>query len=137
MANVCTSLHYFCHCRADTWDPELKRYFPPPLELLLAFAMDFRSPVTLKNYYGYIKTGCMLAGAPVQVSTGMRDAWLPEPLRVKVFDHPALKRACQSVAKAGNYQRREKLFVTRLCWCSAGAAPTLAPGIHVGRCWRT
>ena len=49
VANVCTSLPYFCHCRADTWDPELKRYFPPPLELLLAFAMDFRSPVTLKN----------------------------------------------------------------------------------------
>ena len=80
MADVCTSLPYFCLRRADTWDPELKRYFPPPLELLLAFAMDFRSPVTLKNYYGYIKTGCMLAGAPVEVSTGMHDAWLPEPL---------------------------------------------------------
>ena len=57
-------------------------------------------------------------------------------LRVKVFDHPALKRACQSVAKAGNYQHRERLFVTRLCWCREKVALALASGTHVGRCWR-
>ena len=50
----------------EKWDPELLRYFPPPLELLLAYTMAFRSPHTLRNYLGHLKTGCLVVGAPVE-----------------------------------------------------------------------
>ena len=50
----------------EKWDPELLRYFPPPLELLLAYTMAFRSPHTLRNYLGHLKTGCLVVGASVE-----------------------------------------------------------------------
>ena len=52
---------------ADKYDPLLKRYFPPPLHLLLSWTTIFRSGDTLRNYLGYVKTGCMVFNKPVAV----------------------------------------------------------------------
>ena len=53
--------------RSDSYDPIMKRYFPPPIQLLVPWTILFRSPHTLKNYLGYVRTGCILAGKPVEV----------------------------------------------------------------------
>ena len=55
-----------CLC-ADKYDPVLKRYFPPPIDLLLSWTTMFRSAQTLGNYLGYVQTGCLIASAPTQV----------------------------------------------------------------------
>jgi len=39
---------------------------PPKLETLLAWSCLFRSAGTFQNYVGYLKTACMLVGAPVK-----------------------------------------------------------------------
>ena len=46
--------------------PESVVFFPPSLTMLLAWTTMFRSGGTLRNYLGYVKTGCIIAG----VSTG-------------------------------------------------------------------
>ena len=57
------------HCLlSDTYDPLLRRYFPPPIHLLVPWTTLFRSPGTQQNYLGYVKTGCILAGKPTQAS---------------------------------------------------------------------
>ena len=43
-----------------------KVYLPPSLEELLAWTTLFRSPGTLSNYLGYLRTACMLANVPTQ-----------------------------------------------------------------------
>jgi hypothetical protein len=55
--------------RTDRYDPALKRYFPPPLNLLLSWTTMFRSGGTLRNYLGYVQTGCLLVNAPTQVGS--------------------------------------------------------------------
>ena len=57
-----------CCLFSDTYDPLLRRYFPPPIRLLVPWTTLFRSPGTLQNYLGHVKTGCILAGKPIQVS---------------------------------------------------------------------
>ena len=52
---------------ADKLDPIKKRYFPPPLDLLLSWTTLFRSGLTLRNYLGYVQTACLLANKPVEV----------------------------------------------------------------------
>ena len=61
LASVCISL-----C-ADKYDPLQKRYFPPPLHLLISWTTIFRNGDTLKNYLGYVKTGCMVCNKSVAV----------------------------------------------------------------------
>ena len=57
-----------CECAfADKFDAGKKRYFPPTLDLLLSWTTMFRSGRTLRNYLGYVQTGCLLAGASTQV----------------------------------------------------------------------
>ena len=51
----------------DRFDPDKKRYFPPPLDLLLSWSTLFRSGQTLRNYLGYVQTACILFNAPTQV----------------------------------------------------------------------
>ena len=101
-----------CNFCKDKYDPKLKRYFPPPLHLLLSWTTIFRSAGTLSNYLGYVKTGCLVFNKPVQVSNGIRlRNTLCARLVYEVFDEPALRKAKQSVDKAGNFARRERMFV--------------------------
>ena len=49
--------------------PECKTFFPPKLTTLLAWSTTFRSADTLRNYFGYVKTGCIIVGASLEVGT--------------------------------------------------------------------
>ena len=68
--------------------------FPPKVEWLQAWAMMFRCSGTFSNYLGYAKIGCIL----VKEEAG-------------VFEHPAVKRAKDSVRKSGRFAAREKLWI--------------------------
>ena len=56
-----------------------KGYFPPALESLMAWTTLFRSPGTLGNYLGYVKTACLLVCAPTEVLS-LNNVWLYLPL---------------------------------------------------------
>ena len=62
---VCSYIRYFSVC-ADKYDQAKKRYFPPPLDLLLSWTTIFRSGQTLRNYLGYVRTGCLMFNVPVK-----------------------------------------------------------------------
>ena len=85
--------------------------FPPEVEWLQAWAMMFRCGGTFSNYLGYAKVGCIL----VKEDTG-------------VFEHPAVKRAKDSVSKSGRFAAREKLWIrghrieALLIWAEVGAS---------------
>ena len=85
--------------------------FPPKVEWLQAWALMFRCSGTFSNYLGYAKVGCIL----VKEETG-------------VFDHPAVKRAKDSVSKSGRFAAREKLWIrghrieALLIWAEVGAS---------------
>jgi len=81
---------------SDRYDPVWKRHFHPPLELLLPWTTLFRSGGTLRNYFGYVQTGCLMVDVPTHV-----------------FQEPALKKAKASVDAACNFRRRESMFVQR------------------------
>ena len=68
--------------------------FPPKIEWLQAWAMMFRCSGTFSNYLGYAKVGCIL----VKEDTS-------------VFLHAAVKRAKDSVRKAGRFAAREKMWI--------------------------
>ena len=68
--------------------------FPPKIEWLQAWAMMFRCSGTFSNYLGYAKMGCIL----VKEDTS-------------VFQHAAVKRAKDSVRKAGRFAAREKMWI--------------------------
>ena len=70
--------------------------FPPKVEWLQAWAMMFRNRGTFSNYLGYVKVGCLVERADVGV-----------------FRHPAVKRAKDSVSKAGRFAGREKCWIRR------------------------
>ena len=55
-------------CCADTCGKRAK-YFPPSLDMLLAWSTLFRSRDTFSNYLSYVKTACLCVHAPVQAST--------------------------------------------------------------------
>ena len=62
-----------CHCSgplvlADQVAPNTRSYFPPKIDILLAWSTLFRSEGTLSNYLGYVRTGCLLVKAPTQVT---------------------------------------------------------------------
>ena len=99
--------------------PGIRRYFPPDLDVLLAWSTLFRSEGTLSNYLAYVKTACVILKAPTQVS-GHRRALscngyllLMVFLAWQVFENPALVRAKASVKKAQNFQPREKMWIQR------------------------
>jgi len=70
--------------------------FPPKVEWIQAWGTMFRCSGTFANYLGYAKIGCLLA----KVDT-------------TVFQHPAVRRAKDSVAKSGRFASREKLWIRR------------------------
>ena len=83
--------------------------FPPKVEWLQAWAMMFRCAGTFSNYLGYAKVGCILVKEETDV-----------------FDHPAVKRAKDSVSKSGRFAAREKLWIrghrieALLIWAEVG-----------------
>ena len=70
--------------------------FPPRIEWIQAWAILFRSRGTFSNYLGYVRVGCLVVKADVGV-----------------FQHPAVKRAKDSVGKAGRHVVRDKLWIRR------------------------
>ena len=64
---VAESAQHPCAYVADKYDPIRKRYFPPPLDLLLPWTTLFRSGQTLRNYLGYVQTACIMFEKPTQV----------------------------------------------------------------------
>ena len=70
--------------------------FPPRVEWIQAWAILFRSQGTFSNYLGYVRVGCLIVKADVDV-----------------FQHPAVKRAKDSVGKAGRFVVRDKLWIRR------------------------
>ena len=70
--------------------------FPPRVEWLQAWGTMFRCSGTFSNYLGYAKVGCLLAKEDT-----------------RVFQHPAVRRAKDSVAKSGRFASREKLWIRR------------------------
>ena len=70
--------------------------FPPRVEWLQAWGTMFRCQGTFSNYLGYAKVGCLLAKQ-----------------NTCVFQHPAVKRAKDSVGKSERFASREKLWIRR------------------------
>ena len=81
---------------AGTVYPGTTRFFPPSLNVLLAWSLLFRSGGTLRNYFAFVKTGCLVCG----VST-------------EVFDHPALIKARATCDKLGGFKKRAPLWLQR------------------------
>ena len=54
-------------CLPDKAYPEASRRFPPEVEWLQVWSTLFRHAGTFGNYLGYVKTGCLLVGASVEV----------------------------------------------------------------------
>ena len=89
-------------------------FFPPRLKVLLAWTTMFRSGGTLRNYLGYVKTGCII----VEANTGVRreqaysdcDSVL---LFREIFDEPVLKKAEALVDKGRLFEKRKELWIQR------------------------
>ena len=69
VGKLCQYALSFFVVRADKLFPETKLYFPPTLKCLLAWSTTFRSSGTLRNYLGYVKTGCIIVNADIRVSS--------------------------------------------------------------------
>ena len=109
---------------AERADPENGRLLPPSISLLLAWTTLFRSPRTLSNYLGYVKTACLLCEKPVTVRLCSQcKEFATRTLHLQVFDCPALKRAKDSVSKSGAFTSRPKMWLRRkrvhemVAWC--------------------
>ena len=75
---------------------KVKKYFPPELGWLQAWAVVFRCHLTFANYLGYVKTACLFVKADVSV-----------------FGHAGIGRAKVSIMKAGNFTPRPKMWIRR------------------------
>ena len=94
-------------------------YFPPKLDMLLAWSQLFRSKDTFGNYLNHVRTACLLVKQPVEVSAVLQRA-ASDPYRIEfqVFSNPALKKAKQSILSVGQFSKRERLFVQRQASCA-------------------
>ena len=54
-------------CLSDAACVQMQSYFPPSLNVLLAWSTLFPCPNTLANYFSYVKAGCLIVGASVGV----------------------------------------------------------------------
>ncbi len=113
-------------CLADHIAPGTKRYLPPRLETLLAWSTLFRSEGTLANYLGYLRTACLVCKAPTKVRDLARSWELLVCSCVQVLDHPALKRARESVSKANNFAKRDRKWIRRPVASAVGVTPCVA-----------
>lgn len=73
------------HYIVPSTDETLKPFFPPKLEILLAWANTFRSIGTFQNYIGYVKTATMVLKASVEV--GMNTSAILLPARLTISFH--------------------------------------------------
>ena len=89
-------------------------FFPPRLKVLLAWTTMFRSGGTLRNYIGYVKTGCIIVGADTrarrELAYSVRDFVLHFG---EIFDEPALIKAKASVDKGRLFKKREEMWIQR------------------------
>ena len=51
----------------SSFDGTLRPYFPPKLDVLLAWSNLFRCDGTWQNYKGYVRTACLALGVDTQV----------------------------------------------------------------------
>ena len=94
--------------------PNIDQYFPPKLNLLLSWSSLFRSVGTFSNYLAYVRTAGLVADVSTEVCSPVKLCVLVwSSTTVQVFNHPALRKAKDSVRRAGNFQSRLRLFVTR------------------------
>ncbi len=67
-AASCEMYNVMLCSRAGTVDPARGRYFPPKLNVLLAWSTLFRSEGTWGNYLAYVKTATVMVEASTQVA---------------------------------------------------------------------
>jgi hypothetical protein len=106
---------------SDAAGPGGSRYFPPDPGLLLAWSALFRSAGTWNNYLNYVKTACLLIGAPTQVCFSVCDGSIPVASACRlaeVFEGKALERARGSITKARNFCPRAKMWIQRCVCCT-------------------
>ena len=112
-------LLYLC---TDKIHRDKVRYFPPELDVLLAWSTLFRSSGTWNNYLGHVRTACMACKVPTKVIlvllTQIENICDQFAVCRKVFDSPALVRARNSIVKAQNFVPRQKLWIKRLGVCT-------------------
>jgi hypothetical protein len=120
--------------------PSTTVYFPPSLRALLAWTVLFRSASTLRNYLGFVKSGCMIAGVSTEVRNLACCRAALVAVQLQVFDNPALRKAKQSVVKAKNFTKREPLWLQRRAvWLGVGlsiAHRACGAGMWCKSCWR-
>ena len=103
-------------------------YFPPKLDMLLAWSQLFRSKDTFGNYLNHVRTACLLVKQPIEASALLQCvACALYCIVFQVFSNPALKKAKQSILSAGQFAKRERLFIQRQASC----AQPLRRGCHV------
>ena len=90
-------------------------FFPPSLRMLLAWTTIFRSGGTLRNYLGYVKTGCIIVGVSTGASCKPTDParFALSHLCKQVFDEPAMRKAKASVDKGRLFRKRPELWLQR------------------------
>jgi hypothetical protein len=94
--------------------PGCETFFPPRLKVLLAWTTMFRSGGTLRNYLGYVKTGCIIVGANTGARRELAYSDRDFVLHVgEIFDEPALMRAKASVDKGCLFKKRKELWIQR------------------------
>ena len=82
--------------------------------MLLAWSQLFRSKDTFGNYLNHVRTACLLVKQPIEVHALLPCAASdPYCIAFQVFSNPALKKAKQSILSAGQFSKRERLFVQR------------------------
>ena len=91
-------------------------YLPPTLDELLAWSKLFRCARTYANHVGYLRTGCMVCKAPVEVCSLVLFQTVPcsdflSVVAIQVFADPALKRGKGAIAKANLFAARAKQFI--------------------------
>ena len=101
---------------SDTCGNKGGPYFPPKLDVLLAWSQLFRSKDTFGNYLNHVRTACILVKQPMEARESLQSASVNPTLAlivVRVFSNPGLKKAKQSIVSAGQFSKRERLFVQR------------------------
>ena len=87
--------------------------------MLLAWSQLFRSKDTFGNYLNHVRTACLLVKQPIEASALLQCvACALYCIVFQVFSNPALKKAKQSILSAGQFSKRERLFVQRQAYCA-------------------
>ena len=127
---VAVSIWSGCYI-VPTCDEKLDIFFPPSIDILVAWSNYFRSAGTYRNYVSYVKTACIVMRKPTSVRSGLPIAGISHSMIwCKVFMDDALRRAERTIKVNGYYAKRPKLFIQRCC--QHGAATVVTLGIVAG-----